>query len=110
MNELGAEDYIDHNPPRIPDLAPGREGLKQAFKLFWDATPGYHRIEYQIAADDKVVTRLTSFGKHEGDLPGAPGNRQRNEDDFHHYSSHRRRQARREVVRERHDQSPSANR
>lgn len=21
---------------------------------------------------DKVVTRLTSFGKHEGDLPGAP--------------------------------------
>jgi steroid delta-isomerase-like uncharacterized protein len=72
LDELVAEDYIDHNPPPIPDLAPGREGLKQAFKIFWDATPGYHRIEDQIAEGDKVVTRLTSFGKHEGDLPGAP--------------------------------------
>jgi steroid delta-isomerase-like uncharacterized protein len=72
MDELVAEDYIDHNPPPIPDLAPGREGLKQSFKIFWDATPGYHRIEDQIAEGDKVVTRLTSFGKHEGDLPGAP--------------------------------------
>jgi steroid delta-isomerase-like uncharacterized protein len=72
MDELVAEDYVDHNPPPIPNLAPGREGLKQAFKLFWDATPGYHRIEDQIAEGDKVVTRLTSFGKHEGDLPGAP--------------------------------------
>lgn len=71
MDELVAEDYIDHNPPPFP-LAPGRAGLKQAFKLFWDATPGYHRIEDQIAEGDKVVTRLTSIGKHTGDLPGAP--------------------------------------
>jgi predicted ester cyclase len=71
MDELVAEDYIDHNPPPF-SLAAGREGLKQAFKLFWEATPGYHRIEDQIAEGDKVVTRLTSFGKHEGDLPGAP--------------------------------------
>ena len=46
--------------------------MKQAFKIFWNATPGYHRIDEQIAEDDKVVTRLTAFGKHEGDLPGAP--------------------------------------
>lgn len=72
MDELVAEDYVDHNPPPFPGLAPGREGLKQAFKLFLEATPGYHRIEDQIAEGDKVVTRLTSFGKHEGDLPGAP--------------------------------------
>jgi hypothetical protein len=26
----------------------------------------------QIAEGDKVVTRLTAVGKHEGDLPGAP--------------------------------------
>jgi hypothetical protein len=26
----------------------------------------------QIAEGDKVVTRMTSYGKHEGDLPGAP--------------------------------------
>ena len=71
LDELVAENYIDHNPPPFP-VAPGREGLKQAFTLFWEATPGYHRIEEQIAEGDKVVTRMTSFGKHEGDLPGAP--------------------------------------
>lgn len=72
MDELVAEDYLDHNPPPFPGLAPGREGLKQAFKIFWEATPGHHTIEDQIAEGDKVVTRLTSYGKHEGDLPGAP--------------------------------------
>jgi predicted ester cyclase len=72
MDELVAEDYLDHNPPPFPGLASGREGLKQAFKIFWEATPGYHHIEEQIAEGDKVVTRLTSYGKHEGDLPGAP--------------------------------------
>jgi steroid delta-isomerase-like uncharacterized protein len=72
MDELVAEDYVDHSPPPFPGLAPGREGLKQAFRLFWEATPGHHRIEDQIAEGDKVVTRLTAYGKHEGDLPGAP--------------------------------------
>lgn len=72
IDELVAEDYIDHNPPPFPGLESGREGLKQAFKIFWTATPGYHRIDKQIAEGDKVVTRLTGIGKHEGDLPGAP--------------------------------------
>jgi predicted ester cyclase len=72
LNELVAEDYLDHNPPPFPTAATGRERLKQDFKLFLDATPGYHQIEDQIAEGDKVVTRLTSYGKHEGDLPGAP--------------------------------------
>src|ERR1051326_9111550 len=72
MDELVAENYLDHNPPPFPGLAPGREGLKRAFEIFWQATPGYHRIEDQIAEGDRVVTRMTSFGKHEGDLPGAP--------------------------------------
>jgi len=72
MDELVAEDYIDHSPPPFRGLAPGREGLKQAFRMFWEATPGHHRIEDQIAEGDKVVTRMTAYGKHEGDLPGAP--------------------------------------
>jgi steroid delta-isomerase-like uncharacterized protein len=72
MDELVAEDYIDHSPPPFPALASGREGLKQAFELFWEATPGYHRIEDQIAEGDKVVTRMTAYGTHEHDLPGIP--------------------------------------
>jgi predicted ester cyclase len=46
--------------------------VKQAFRMFQGATPGTHHIEDQIADGDRVVTRLTSVGKHEGDLPGAP--------------------------------------
>ena len=71
MDEFVAEDYIDHSPPPFP-LPPGREGLRDAFKLFWEATTGRHEIEDQIAEGDKVVTRLAAYGKHEGDLPGAP--------------------------------------
>src|SRR5215471_4728607 len=63
MDELVAENYLDHSPPPFPGLAPGREGLKQGFRIFWKATPGYHRIEEQIAEGNKVVTRMTSVGK-----------------------------------------------
>ncbi|MGI5350515.1 ester cyclase [Streptomyces sp. CA-250714] len=72
MDELVAEDYKDHSPPPFPGIAPGREGLKQVFQLFWDATPGTHTVEDQVAEGDKVVTRLTAQGVHEGDLPGIP--------------------------------------
>jgi predicted ester cyclase len=72
LDELVAEDYIDHSPAPLPGLASGREGVKQAFRIFQQATPGYHRIENQIAEGDKIVTPLTSIGKHEGDLLGAP--------------------------------------
>jgi predicted ester cyclase len=70
MDELVAEDYMDHNPPPFPGLPPGREGLKQAFRIFREATPGQHEIEDQVAEGDKVVTRLTAHGHHEGELPG----------------------------------------
>ena len=72
LDELVAEDYLDHNPPPFPTSLTGRARLKQDFRIFQKATPGFHRIEDQIAEGDKVVTRLTSIGRHEGDLPGAP--------------------------------------
>jgi steroid delta-isomerase-like uncharacterized protein len=72
MDEFVAEDYADHSQPPFPGLAHGREGVKQAFRLFWEATPGTHEIEDQIAEGDKVVTRLTARGVHKGDLPGIP--------------------------------------
>ncbi|MFG2722547.1 ester cyclase [Streptomyces sp. NPDC048416] len=72
LDEFVAEDYLDHSPPPFPGFAPGREGLKEAFRLFWEATPGTHTIEDQIAEGDKVVSRLTARGVHEGDLPGIP--------------------------------------
>jgi len=72
MDELVAEDYINHDPPPFPNLPPGRAGLKRAFELFWKATPGHHVIEDQIASGDKVVTRLRGVGKHDGEIFGAP--------------------------------------
>jgi ketosteroid isomerase-like protein len=72
MDELVADEYLDHSPPSFLERGPGREGLKQSFKLFWGATPGYHKIEDQVAEGDKVVTRLTAYGTHVGDLPGIP--------------------------------------
>jgi len=53
MDQLVAEDYQDHNPPPFPGLRVGRDGLKQVFEIFWKATPGYHKIEDQIAEEIK---------------------------------------------------------
>ena len=72
MDELVAEDYINHDPPPFPGLTSGRAGLKQAFKMFWEGTPGRHEIEDQIAEGDKVVSVLRAIGKHEGELAGIP--------------------------------------
>jgi predicted ester cyclase len=70
MDEFVAESYLDHNPPPFPGLQPGLPGVKQQFKIFLEATPGYHRIDDQIAEGDKVVTRLTAIGTHEGEMFG----------------------------------------
>jgi len=71
MDDLVAENYCDHSPPPFP-VAEGRQGVKDALAMFWTATPGRHVIEDQIGEGDKVVTRLTALGRHEGDLPGIP--------------------------------------
>ena len=70
MDELVAEDYLNHAPTPFPAVPAGREGLKQVFKIFWEATPGYHEIEEMIVEGDLVVTRMTAYGKHTGDVFG----------------------------------------
>src|ERR1043165_428197 len=71
VDELVDEHYVDHNPPPFP-LPPGREGVKEAFRIFQKATPGFHTIEDQIAEGDRVVTRLTSYGNQEVIFPVHP--------------------------------------
>jgi steroid delta-isomerase-like uncharacterized protein len=73
-DELVAIDYIDHNPP-LPDMAPGREGVKQANALLRAAFPDVrHTIEDQIAEGDKVVTRVTAKATFQGAILGIPPN------------------------------------
>ena len=47
LDTLVAKDYIDHSHQPFPGLALGRDGLKQAFKILLEATPGFHCIEAQ---------------------------------------------------------------
>src|SRR5204862_6959627 len=72
MDELVAENYVNHDPPPFPDLPSGRAGLKRVFEIFWKAPPGRHVIEDQVAEGDRVVTRLRGVGKHEGEILGFP--------------------------------------
>ena len=51
--------------------APGREGLRQALRLFHDAFPDMHwAVEEQVAEGEKVVTRFTWAGTHRGEFLG----------------------------------------
>jgi predicted ester cyclase len=74
VDEIIDEAYVDHDPPPVPGIAPGREGLKQALKFYWRTMPGSHQIEDQIAEGDKVVTRMTNYGRRRRDLFGCRQN------------------------------------
>jgi steroid delta-isomerase-like uncharacterized protein len=74
VDELVAIDYIDHNPS-LPDMAPGREGVKQANALLRAAFPdARHTIEDQISEGDKVVTRITARATFQEAILGIPPN------------------------------------
>ena len=64
---------LSTDPPPIPGLKPGLEGIKQAFSLFTTAHPdGIHVIHDLIAEGDRVVARVTGSGTHTGELMGIP--------------------------------------
>jgi steroid delta-isomerase-like uncharacterized protein len=69
-DELFAPDYVDHDPA-MPDDIHGPEGSKEYVSVFRTAFPDLHiEIEDQVAEGDKVVTRWTGTGTHEGDMMG----------------------------------------
>jgi predicted ester cyclase len=70
VDEFLAPDFVEHNP--FPGLPTTRDHWKQAFRAFVAGAPGYHVIEDLIAEGDKVVGRVTAYGKHEGELFGIP--------------------------------------
>ncbi len=69
LDELVAPDYVDHSAP--PGMPAGREGLKQITEMFRRAFPdGRMTIEDMVAERDRVATRKTFRGTHQGDLMG----------------------------------------
>jgi steroid delta-isomerase-like uncharacterized protein len=76
-DELLAPNYVDHDPA-MPEDIHGPEGFKEYVGAFRSAFSDLHlEIEDQVAEGDKVVTRWTGTGTHDGELSGiAPtGNR-----------------------------------
>jgi steroid delta-isomerase-like uncharacterized protein len=71
LDELIADDCLDHSAP--PGTPPGLEGVKQFFIMFRGAFPDLHyTVEDQVAEGDKVVTRNTWRGTHQGAFLGIP--------------------------------------
>ena len=71
IDDLFAANFHHHNPG-VPNGG-SREGFKQFNSVFRSAFPDLRITQDDVISEgDKVVTRMTSFGKHEGDLPGAP--------------------------------------
>ncbi|MBX6342275.1 MAG: ester cyclase [Thermomicrobiaceae bacterium] len=69
LDELVAPDYVNHSAP--PGMPAGREGLKQITEMFRRAFPdGGMTIENMVAEGDRVATRKTFRGTHQGDLMG----------------------------------------
>ncbi len=73
LNEIIAPDHVDSGPGTLPGLPTGPEGSKQLVTVYRNAFPDVHfTIDEQIAEGDKVVTRWTGHGTHQGELAGIP--------------------------------------
>jgi steroid delta-isomerase-like uncharacterized protein len=69
-DEIIAADHVNHDPT-LPDIPTGPEGQKQIVNLYRGAfTDAYISVEDQLAEGDRVVTRWTGSGTHQGELMG----------------------------------------
>ena len=72
IDELLAPDYVNHSPG-TPDQPAGPEGVKAIVSMFRSGMPDLRvTIDDMIAEGDKVATRYTVEGTHEGELFGVP--------------------------------------
>jgi steroid delta-isomerase-like uncharacterized protein len=71
-DELVANDYVGHDAA-LPEEVRGPAGLKELIGGYRAAFPDIHlAIEDQIADGDRVVTRWSGKGTHQGELMGMP--------------------------------------
>ncbi len=73
VDELFDPDYIDHAVPLGMPPAQGTAYFKRFFTMMLQALPDAHAIIHdQIAEGDKVTTRKTFHGTHQGEFMGIP--------------------------------------
>ena len=71
LDEIFHADYVEHEPP--PGMGPGRDGLRQWLAGWIAAFPDVRwTVEEQIADDDRVWSRSTWHGTHQGPFLGIP--------------------------------------
>ena len=71
VDTMMSADFVDHSVP--PGLPSNRDGVKMQFSMFFGALPDLQAVIHeQIAEGDKVMTRKSLRGTHQGDLFGVP--------------------------------------
>jgi steroid delta-isomerase-like uncharacterized protein len=72
LDELFAQDYVGHDAPRVEPVQ-GREGMKDFLRMYHHAfSDAEITLDDVIVSGDKIVTRWTGRGTHDGDLMGIP--------------------------------------
>ncbi len=71
IDEFSDPNYVDHTAP--PGLPGGIEGQKQLIGMYLTAFPDLHlTVEDMIEEGDKVVSRWSGSGTHQGMFMGIP--------------------------------------
>ncbi len=71
IDELCSPEFVNHSAP--PGVPSNTEGVKQVTAMFRQAFPdSYFTVEDMIAEGDKVATRKTFHGTHQGEFMGIP--------------------------------------
>jgi steroid delta-isomerase-like uncharacterized protein len=72
VEEICAPDYVLHDPTS-PEEIRGTEGMRRYVSMYRTAFPDLRIvIEDQVAEGDKVASRYTGSGTHQGELRGFP--------------------------------------
>ncbi|HWI45710.1 MAG TPA: ester cyclase [Rubrobacter sp.] len=71
LDEICSPEFVNHSaPPGVPSNC---EGVKQLTAMFRQAFPdSYFTVEDMMAEGDKVATRRTFHGSHQGEFMGIP--------------------------------------
>ena len=71
IDEICSPEFVNHSAP--PEIPADCEGIKILTAMFRRAFPdSYFTVEDMIAEGDKVATRKTFHGTHEGEFMGIP--------------------------------------
>jgi steroid delta-isomerase-like uncharacterized protein len=78
VDEVLHSDFVCHDPNSETGEIRGAETLKGEIEYFQNAFPDFfYRVEDQVAEGDKVTTRYTMGGTHQGEFFGVPGSGKR---------------------------------